>query len=108
VIEKMLTLYYKPTCPFCQRVLQMAENLKVDLDLKDVSEEESALKELLEKGGQKQVPFLVDSDRDVSMYESSDIIDYLREHYANSGSDEGVKKKPKVHISNSVCESCEG
>lgn len=102
----MLTLYYKPTCPFCQRVMQMAENLKVDLEFKDVSEDETALAELLEKGGQKQVPFLVDGDKDKSMYESSDIIDYIRDNYANTGDAEA--KKPRVHISNSVCESCEG
>jgi glutathione S-transferase len=101
----MLTLYYKPACPFCQRVLQMAENLNVDLELQDVSDDETALATLLEKGGQKQVPFLVDSDRDTSMYESNVIIDYLREHYANAGA---ATAKPKIHISNSVCESCEG
>ncbi len=102
----MLTLYHKPSCPFCQRVFQMAENLKVEFDLKDVSEDDSALAELLEKGGKKQVPFLVDTEKNISMYESVDIIDYIRENYANSG--EGAASKPRVHISNSVCESCEG
>lgn len=103
----MLTLYYKPSCPFCQRVLQMAENLKVELELKDVSEDESALAELLELGGQKQVPFLVDAEKGVSMYESSDIIEHMREHHANTASSEGGVK-PRVHISSAVCESCEG
>ena len=83
----------------------MAENLKVDLELKDVSEDDAALAELLEKGGQKQVPFLVDSEKDVSMYESNDIIDYIRDNYANSG---GEAKKPRVHMSDSTCISCEG
>jgi glutaredoxin 3 len=103
----MLTLYYKPTCPFCQRVIQMAENLKVELEMKDISEDEAALQELIEKGGMKQVPFLVDSEKAVSMYESSDIIDYIRENYASSKV-ASVLSKPRVHISNSVCESCEG
>jgi glutaredoxin 3 len=103
----MLTLYYKPTCPFCQRVLQMAENLKVELDLKDVSEDETALAELIEKGGMKQVPYLVDSDKDVAMYESSDIIEYLRENHANTDASESPTK-PRVHVGGSVCESCEG
>lgn len=85
----------------------MADNLKVKFELRDISEDESALAELMEKGGQKQVPFLVDTDKDVSMYESSDIIDYIRENYANSEAG-AEKKKPRVHISNSVCESCEG
>ncbi len=103
----MLTLFYRPTCPFCQRVLQMAENLNVTLDLKDISEDADAAEELVAKGGKTQVPFLVDTDRDVMMYESSDIIDYLREH---GGKKEAVAAtaKPRVHISSSVCESCEG
>lgn len=102
----MLTLYYKPTCPFSQRVLQMAENLKVELELKDISEDSTALAELLEKGGDDATPFLVDSEKNVSMYESSDIIDYIRENYANSAS--STVSKPRVHVGGSVCISCEG
>jgi anaphase-promoting complex subunit 7 len=103
----MLVLYYKESCPFCQRVLQMAENLKVDLELKDVSEDETALAELIEKGGEKQVPFLVDTEKDISMYESNDIIDYVRENYANTKG-ESAETKPKIHVGGSTCESCEG
>ena len=102
----MLTLYYKPSCQFCQRVLQMAENLKVEFDLKDISEDETARAELLEKGGKQQVPYLVDTEKGTAMYESSDIIDYIRENYANTG--EATTNKPRVHISNSTCTSCEG
>ena len=59
----MLALYYKQTCPFCQRVLQMAENLNIELDLKDIDEDEAAHATLLEKGGMDQVPYLVDSEK---------------------------------------------
>ena len=104
----MLILYYKPTCPFCQRVLQMAENLKIDLDLKDVSEDETALAELIEKGGDKREPYLVDTEKGVSMYESNDIIDYLRENYANTGTSVTNAVKPRIHVGGSTCESCEG
>lgn len=102
----MLTLYYKESCPFCQRVMQIADNLKVDLELRDVAEDETAQAELLELGGKNQTPFLVDSTKEVSMYESSDIIEYLRSNYANTATVSAGK--PRVHISNSVCESCEG
>ncbi|PSQ30957.1 hypothetical protein BRD09_05045 [Halobacteriales archaeon SW_10_68_16] len=37
--------------------------------------------EMLELGGEDQIPFLVDTARDVTMYESDDIVDYLEEHY---------------------------
>ena len=102
----MLTLYYKPSCPFCQRVLQMAENFNVEFDLKDISEDEALAAELVEKGGQRQVPYLVDTEKNVAMYESSDIIEYLRENYNNAG--ETTAKKPRIHISDSTCVSCEG
>jgi glutathione S-transferase len=38
-------------------------------------------KELMDKGGKLQVPFLVDEERGVSMYESDDIIEYLFEYH---------------------------
>ncbi len=104
----MLSLYYKPTCPFCQRVLQMAENLKVELDLKNISEDETARTELIEKGGKQQVPYLVDTEKDISMYESSDIIDYIRENYVGKTNEPTVINKPRVHVGGSVCGSCEG
>lgn len=103
----MFTLYFKPTCPFCQRVLQMAENLNVTFDLKDISDE-AVRSELIEKGGKGQVPYLVDTEKDVAMYESSDIIDYIRDNKPANSSETAEAVKPKLHISNSVCESCEG
>lgn len=102
----MLTLYYKPSCPFCHRVLQMAENLKVELTLKDVSEDEKAHAELIEKGGMDQVPYLVDDEKNIDMYESGDIIEYIRDNYANKDAESTTKAR--VHVGGSVCESCEG
>jgi glutathione S-transferase len=84
----------------------MAENLKVELDLKDISEDETARQELIEKGGKQQVPFLVDTEKDVSMYESSDIIDYMREN--GKKTEGGESAKPRVHVGGSTCISCEG
>lgn len=85
----------------------MADNLNVSLELKEVSEDQAAADELMEKGGKMQVPFIVDSEKDVSMYETSDIIEYIRENYANSSA-AAAAERPRVHISSSVCESCEG
>jgi len=82
----MLTLFYKPSCPFCQRVLAEAEDMRIKLNLKDTGTDSVALGELLEKGGKKMVPYLVDDERGVSMYESGDIIAYLQEHYKNEAS----------------------
>ena len=100
----MLSLYYKELCAFCQRVLQMAENLGVEFDLKDI-EDDAIAAELVEKGGKRQVPYLVDTDKDIAMYESNDIIDYIRDNYAGEAK---TAAKPRIHMSDSTCVSCEG
>ncbi len=85
----------------------MAENFNVELELKDVSEDIEAAAELLEKGGKSQTPFFVDSERGVSLYESSDIIDHLRE-FGKISSPVAAPVKPRVHVGGSTCISCEG
>jgi len=45
--------------------------------------EEDNLKELMEKGGERQVPYLDDTEHNMRMYESDNIVDYLRTHYAS-------------------------
>jgi glutaredoxin 3 len=92
----MLTLFYKPSCPFCQRVLGEIEDMGIQLNLRDTSSDLVAADELLEKGGKPQVPYLIDEDRGISMYESGDIITYLEENYRGE----------KV-AGDSACESCQ-
>ncbi len=84
----------------------MAENFNTNLELKDITESEEALAELMEKGGKAQTPFLVDSERNVSMYETNDIIDHLREFGRAAGT--AVANKPRVHVGGATCVSCEG
>ena len=74
----MLTLYVKAGCPFCRRVLDAAAELGVSLEEKDVADPEVAA-ELVARGGKLQTPYLVDGARGIEMYESDDIIAYLRE-----------------------------
>lgn len=102
----MLTLYYKPTCPFCQRVLGEAEALGVKFNLKDISADETIANELIERGGKRMVPYLVDEVRSVEMYESGDIVNYLQEHYPN-GTGGGSVNGLNVHQSDDTCESCQ-
>ncbi len=77
----MLILYYRPTCPYCQKVLYEAKQLKdIAFELRDICEVEH-VNELKARGGKQQVPYLIDEERNVEMYESDDIVEYLREHY---------------------------
>ena len=85
----------------------MAENFNIELDLRDILESEEFLAELLEKGGDNKVPFLVDTEKGVSMYESNDIIDYLRDA-SKTTAPATAAAKPRVHVGGSTCVSCEG
>ncbi|PIR47125.1 MAG: glutaredoxin [Candidatus Vogelbacteria bacterium CG10_big_fil_rev_8_21_14_0_10_45_14] len=76
----MLTLYVKTGCPFCEKVLKFAGDNDVSLNLKNIAEEGVRL-ELIEKGGEQQVPFLVDEQNGVSMYESDDIVEHLKKNF---------------------------
>jgi len=76
----MLTLYVETGCPFCERVLDTGVELGIDFELKNIAES-GVIEELVERGGKQQVPFLVDDENDVEMYESDDIITYLEDHY---------------------------
>lgn len=102
----MLTLYYKPTCPFCQRVLGEAEDLGIKFNLKDIAADDAVAGELIERGGKRMVPYLVDEDRAVEMYESGDIIDYLKEHYPN-GSAADTHNGLRIHKSDEACDTCQ-
>lgn len=74
-----LKLYIRERCPFCMKVLDyMNENNIEDIEVVDISKDEMAEKELEEKGGKNQVPCLKIDDR--YMYESLDIIEYLKEN----------------------------
>ena len=73
----------------------------IQLDLKNISTDELLVNELIEKGEGQQVPFLVDTDRDVQMYGSGEIISYLAEHYGP------VDGTSEAHVAGAVCESCQ-
>lgn len=72
----MITLYTKPFCPYCQKVKVRIDELAIPYTEKSV-EDENNLKELIEKGGKRMVPYMVDEDNGIAMYESGDIITYL-------------------------------
>ncbi|MDR2715092.1 MAG: glutathione S-transferase N-terminal domain-containing protein [Coriobacteriales bacterium] len=75
-----LTLYYKPTCPYCQKVLRFIEAAGIEVELADIAVAENR-ERLIEVGGKVQVPCLFIND--TALYESDDIIAYLRSTQAN-------------------------
>ncbi len=69
------SLYYKKSCPYCTKVLRFMEENGITLDLRDTLQPGNQ-NDLVRIGGKKQVPCLVVDGR--AMYESDDIIAYLR------------------------------
>jgi glutathione S-transferase len=102
----MLTLYYKQTCPYSQNVLAEAETMGVHFNLKDIGSDMQLLDELIQKGGQRQTPFLIDTDQGVMMYESEAIIAHLKEHYNNADAPRTFGGL-RVHQSDEICDSCQ-
>lgn len=78
----MITLYVKTGCPFCAMVLKKLEEEDIKFEEKNIADD-SVAEELIARGGKRQVPYLVDSEKGVEMYESADIVAYLDEHYSN-------------------------
>jgi len=93
----MLKLYVKTGCLYCAAVLAKLNELALPFEEKNIADQEIA-KELLARGGKRQVPYIADEDpcetakhhtpclvdEDVLMYESADIIQYLEENYSSS------------------------
>ena len=71
------SLYYKKSCPYCTKVLRFMDENKITLDMRDTLQPGNQ-NDLIRVGGKKQVPCLVIDGK--AMYESDDIIDYLRQH----------------------------
>jgi len=77
----MLILYYKQTCGYCEKVKKFAAEHSLDLTLRDIVTVPEHAEDLIERGGKRQVPYLVDDKKEVEMYESDDIIKYLKNNY---------------------------
>ena len=73
----MLELFILETCPYCKKVIDFLEKEGVKYQKIDITNKESE-ESLIQIGGKRQVPFLIDTERNVQMYESNDIIEYLK------------------------------
>ena len=73
----MIELFILETCPYCQKVIKFLEEKHIDYKKIDISQKKSE-ETLIRIGGKRQVPFLVDTERNIQMYESDDIIEYLK------------------------------
>lgn len=77
----MIELYQKEDCPYCAKVRGVLTDLHLDWVSRTAPKGAKQRQRLLELGGKEQVPFMVDTETGIMMYESDNIIQYLRQHY---------------------------
>mgnify|MGYP002583207044 CR=1 FL=1 len=70
-------LYYKKSCPYCQKV-GGCPWMQVAYEEQLAAKRANVIEQLVRIGGKKQVPCLVVNGK--PLYESDDIIAYLRTH----------------------------
>lgn len=80
-----LALYMRPSCPYCVRVFDFCQSANIQLENRNISDGVH-LESLMVGGGKRQVPCLrIQDDAGQShwLYESLDIIDYLKHQFQN-------------------------
>jgi len=78
---QLLELWSFEASPYCRRVREELTRLGLDSVVHNVGKGGRRRPELVALGGKMQVPYLVDPNTGVAMYESDDIVAYLREAY---------------------------
>lgn len=71
-----LDFYYFDSCPYCQRVLKVINELKIKVNYKDIYADTNNMQKLIYITGRKTVPCLFIDGR--PMHESLEIMDWLK------------------------------
>jgi glutathione S-transferase len=81
---QLLQLYDIENCPYCRVVREALTVLDIDAIIYPCPKGGERYRTLVEeKGGKAMFPFLVDKNTGVEMYESADIVAYLRKTYGD-------------------------
>ena len=79
--QVLLQLYDIENCPYCRLVREALTELDLDAEILPCPKGGERFRtEVVERGGKAQFPYLVDPNTGAEMYESLDIIDWLREN----------------------------
>lgn len=74
-----IKIYSTPTCPYCKMVKEYLESRSIPYTNYDVSEDKSALEEMIKLSGQMGVPVVVIDDEIVIGFDKSRIDPLLEE-----------------------------
>lgn len=82
-----MALYQFYACPFCVRVRREMHRLNLPIVTRDAQNDTPYRQELLEQGGKIQTPCLLieENGKRTWMYESQDIIQFLKESFEPDG-----------------------
>ncbi len=78
---QLLELWSFEASPFCRIVREALCSLEIPYLLHNVGKNSPSREAFVERSGKMQVPFLVDPNTDVEMFESADIVRYLHATY---------------------------
>lgn len=81
--EKPLELYSFEASPFCRLVREVLCELELPYRLHNVAKGSQRRRDFRKHAAKIQVPFLIDPNTDIEMFESADIIAYLEATYAS-------------------------
>jgi glutathione S-transferase len=80
--QKPLELWSFEASPYCRIVREELSVLEIPYRLHNVAKGSPSRQAFIARSGRMMVPFLHDPNTDVDMFESADIVDYLRRTYA--------------------------
>jgi glutathione S-transferase len=83
--EQPLELWSFEASPFCRIVREALSSLELRYRLHNVAKNSPSRAAFVERSGRMMVPWLVDPNTGVEMFESADIVAYLEETYAVGG-----------------------
>lgn len=78
---QLLEMYEFEACPFCRKVREVLSELDLEYVSRTVARGSAGRDVLRARGGKMMVPYLIDPNTGTEMFESADIVEYLRETY---------------------------
>merc|ERR1719359_691438 len=81
-----LVLYGYEASPFCKLVRERLNDMELPHEYRSCARGSPKREEIFQAQGSFQAPFLLDPNRGICMFESTDILAHLAEHY---GAEEG-------------------
>lgn len=80
--EQPLVLYSFEASPYCRLVREALCELELPYELHNVAKGSPSRNEFIALSGKMMVPYLIDPNTDTALFESADIVVYLRDTYA--------------------------